>query len=411
MLTRKAAGVLAAVVGLASASILVNAYGAAVLAVALLILFSLNAFAVLPPRLEVEVDEGPGEVSEDQRTEIRVDVENPTSRSMFFEQRLGVPDTFDVEGAHGQFATFAGEEERSWTVAFRPRLLGGYHVGPLEVRVRDPSSFRVRDHELGPERRMLVKPRHGDLKTSPIELGETVRFFGLHEATQPGEGFEFYTLRGWEDGDTISMVNWRATARTDDLMVNQRARESFVKVAVLLDATEHTFQGRLISSPFAECARAVATLTGHLLDNRDEVSFHVLTDEVETIHPQAAERQRRTIMETMATTQPGGRVRWEDVIDDLLPTLNPAQPIVIASPFETDPSVIPALRSLAARDHQILALSAPTDWPDDAPEEMVEIRRQHRDVIKQEIRRAGGDFVEVGMDRPLGEAFLEAVMA
>lgn len=412
MLTRKAALVLSASVILAAGSLVMHSYAAALAAVALWVLFAVNAFSVLPPKIEVSIEPATTEMVEDQRVEVDIHVENGSSRHLFLEQRLSSPETFELAGTEDALVVLEGQEARDWSIVFRPRLLGGYEVGPLDLRVRDPSSFRAREHEVGQTRRVLVLPRREDLKTAPVELGETIRFFGAHEASHPGDGFEFYTLRPWEQGDTIRMVNWRATARSDELIVNQRARESFVSVAVLLDATAPTFEGRLVNAPFACCARAVATLVDHLIANRDEVSFHLVAERVETIHPQAAERQLRSILRTTAMTKPAGRQRWDDVIDDVLPTLKPGQPVVLASPFETDPTVIPAIRQLAAREHQLLALSAPTDLPSTkAMEDEGQLRARHRSVVKQEIRRAGGRFVEVGKDRTLQEAFLEAVMA
>lgn len=409
--TRKAAGLLTATIVLAGLALMLQAYAAAVAAGALWLLFSVNAFAILPPELEVDLDPGSTEVVEGQLVEVDIHAENRGSRSLFFQQRLALPSVFESGADQGGYVNFEAEEARRWTVAFRPQLLGGYEIGPLEARVVDPSGFRVFTRTIGDSRHLLVRPRREDIKTAPVELGETVRFFGIHEATQPGEGFEFYTLRPWEQGDTIRMVNWRATARSDEIIVNQRARESFVSVAVFLDRTASTFRGRLVTSPYAQCARAVATLVDHLLDNRDEVSVHILSDGVETIHPQAAQRQLRTVLRSMATGRPSGRQRWDETVEDVLPSLKPSQPVVLASPFETDPTVLPAIRDLAARDHQIIALSAPTDWPAEmADTEQARARRKNRELARQEIRRGDGLFVEVGEDRPLGEAFLEAVM-
>lgn len=413
MLTRKAAVALAAAGAIAVLAVSTQSYAAAVLAAAIVLLFAVNAFYAAAPDLEGELAIGAGEVSEEQRVDVELRLANRSASSVVFERRLATPDVFEAGDAGTRRVAMAPGEDRSWAMGPHPRLFGGYEIGPVELRVRDPSAFRVEEHTIGASRKLLVRPLVEELDTVPLRLGDEVRFFGVHGTNQPGDGFEFYTLRQWQEGDSIRSVNWRATARTgdDELIVNQRARESYVSVAVLLDGSRSAFEGRVIDSPYANCGRAVASLAAFLLDNRDEVQFRLLGDQTQVVHPQAAARQLRRITEAISTTRPSGTFRWDEAVDDLLPTLNPAQPVVLASAFETDPTIVPAVKRLAAREHSVLVVSAPTRWRAGQRPEHAELRRRHRAMVRDEVRRSGGTFVDVGQDRPLTEAFLEAVIA
>ncbi len=412
MLTRKSPVFLAIAAGLLAGGLLLTAYPAAVLGAGLLILYSVNALAIARPDVRAEIELSTKRVSEDQQLTARLTVENAGRSPLVVDHELSLDPSFERDDAsvRGVRVIPAGDEV-AWETEIRPRLLGAYAVGPLRIRLSDPSGLRLLEEQLAQPSTVLVEPRLEDLKGAPLQIGEKVNFFGTHEASQPGDGFEFYTLRQWQHGDSMRSINWRASARSEGLIVNQRQRETFISVAIILDATARSHDGLLLRSPFAACARAAASLAAHLIENRDRVQFHILTDRLQTVHPQTPERQRRTILEEISTTRPTGRARLDHVVKELLPRLSPGQPVVLASSFETDPTVIAAVKDLAARDHQVIALSAPSVWPSQwAEHPAVQVRQAHRALVRDRVRGAGGLFVELEGGRPLPSAFLEAVM-
>jgi uncharacterized protein (DUF58 family) len=62
-----------------------------------------------------------------------------------------------------------------------------------------------------------------------LEIGETA-------LETPGRGTEFYELRKYVAGDEDRQINWKATARVGELMVNERMREVGATYLLVLDA-------------------------------------------------------------------------------------------------------------------------------------------------------------------------------
>ncbi|MGI9599405.1 MAG: DUF58 domain-containing protein [Acidimicrobiales bacterium] len=112
---------------------------------------------------------------------------------------------------------------------------GRLRIGPLDLSLGDPLGLtrsRIRAAEVTD---LMVHPRL-------IELMPLIAIAG-HDPTadqQPiraiaNSGDEFFALRPYVFGDELKRVNWRASARLDDLVVRQEERPKTGRVTVLLD--------------------------------------------------------------------------------------------------------------------------------------------------------------------------------
>lgn len=112
---------------------------------------------------------------------------------------------------------------------------GQLRIGPLDLSLGDPLGL-TRTHIRAAEVTNLMV--HARL----IELMPLVAVAG-HDPTadqQPiraiaNSGDEFFALRPYVVGDELKRVNWRASARLDDLVVRQEERPKTGRVIVLLD--------------------------------------------------------------------------------------------------------------------------------------------------------------------------------
>ncbi len=114
-------------------------------------------------------------------------------------------------------------------------------VGPLDLTLGDPlglTQTRLRAAEVS---KLVVHPRL-------IELRPLVAIAG-HDPTaeqQPirslaNSGDEFFALRPYIVGDEIKRVNWRASARADELVVRQEEKPKTGRVTVILDRRREAY--------------------------------------------------------------------------------------------------------------------------------------------------------------------------
>lgn len=136
-----------------------------------------------------------------------------------------------------------GTKELKLTV--RPLRRGSYHFGHLLVFARSSIGLLNRRYSFGPEATVPVYPSF--LQMRGFELlaaSNRLQEIGVKRVRKLGHTLEFERIREYVPGDDPRTVNWRATARRNQLMVNQYQDERAQPVYCLLD------MGRVMRMPF-----------------------------------------------------------------------------------------------------------------------------------------------------------------
>jgi Protein of unknown function DUF58 len=143
------------------------------------------------------------------------------------------------------FATpFAGEYKLS--------KLGIDVVGPLSL-FRGVCSVRV-------SAEFAVYPK---VATAALESLALLGRIGIGEVpiNTPGIGTEFYDIRKYAPGDDYRQINWKATARVGDLIVNERLREVGTRYYIILEAySPNYFDRDRLATAFLDIANQFARM-------------------------------------------------------------------------------------------------------------------------------------------------------
>ncbi len=110
---------------------------------------------------------------------------------------------------------------------------GAIELGPLIAEVRDPLGLLRRSRMVAGTDRITVAPRAHLLEMPQLGSGPLGRHL-LVQARRLGPG-EFHGLREYVDGDEPRTIHWRASARTETLLVKQHEVEGLRRMLVLLD--------------------------------------------------------------------------------------------------------------------------------------------------------------------------------
>jgi uncharacterized protein (DUF58 family) len=210
-------------------------------------------------------------------------------------------------------------------------------------------------------------------------------------------------------------VNWKASARSGKLIVNQWERESISIVTLCLDARAVGAAGMLGSNPFLASTRAAATLADYFIGERNTVRFVTYGEAVHTIQPDSGERQHYKVLERLAAVEPNGAMPFRDVVNEILPTLNARAPFVLFSSLEDDPTLNEGISLLASRGLHIMVV-APSA-PDflrlaegsDLSRQAYELRRVRHQMEVKRLRGLGAKVVLWEPDERLELAFLGAI--
>ncbi|MGH3386851.1 MAG: DUF58 domain-containing protein [Nocardioidaceae bacterium] len=141
-----------------------------------------------------------------------------------------------------------GGERRAVVSTLSPTRRGDVSASRVTVRSVGPLGLAARQGHRVVEGSVRVLPPFLSRKHLPSKLTRLRELEGQHPAMVRGQGTEFDSLRGYVDGDDVRSIDWRATARRQDVVVRTWRPERDRRVLIVLD-TGRTSAGRVGTAP------------------------------------------------------------------------------------------------------------------------------------------------------------------
>jgi uncharacterized protein (DUF58 family) len=259
---------------------------------------------------------------------------------------LDVPRGMEVvNGSAANAIRLRAGETRELQLSVRCTRWGVFELGRVDVRARD--TLRLVTWEARIEHRQRLKAYPSALTVqrilSPLQ---TQAFAGSEVARVKGDGVEYADIRDFVPGDRVRSINWRASARRQGLVVNERHPERNTDVVLFVDSfADVRGDGR---SVLEEAVRAAASLATRYLERRDRVGLVGFGGVLRWLLPGMGTTQRYRLIETMIETGVEPTYTWRDV--NLIParTLPPASLVLALTPL-VDQRFVAALEDLRAR--------------------------------------------------------------
>jgi uncharacterized protein (DUF58 family) len=303
-------------------------------------------------------------------------------------------------------------ETREHVVEIRCRRFGGYALGEAIVRAHGRSGLAVweRTVELGVPLKVYPRQELLDELLAPLE---TQAFAGNQVARVKGSGIEFADLRPFVHGDPVRRVNWRATARRGELVVNESHPERNTDVIVFLDTFTEASRG-LADGTLELAVRAAASLAAQYLARRDRVGLVSFGGILNWLVPGSGAVQRLRIVDALLNTEIVLNYAWKGV--DLIParTLPPKALVLALTPL-LDDRAVSTLLDLRGRGFDLAVVEvspAPFTPPAGGSADRLAHRLWllRREALRARYRLAGVPIVEWREGAPLA-AELEEVRA
>jgi uncharacterized protein (DUF58 family) len=317
----------------------------AVVAAPFALILAVGLRAARAPELVAELTLAKDRVLEGAPAEARLDVrgDRPIDR---VELVLDLPPAVSVvDGSAARALRLGAGESRGLELQLRCARWGVFEVGTIDVRARDVFRLVTWEARLGRRLPLRAYPSEISLRhlLSPIE---TQALAGSEVARAKGEGIEYADIRDFVPGDRVRTINWRASARRQALVVNERHPERNADVVLLVDSfVDVRGSGR---SALEDAVRAAASLATRYLERRDRVGLVGFGGVLRWLQPGMGSTQRYRLIETMLETGVEPTYTWRDV--NLLPArILPPQSLVLALSPLVDRRFIAALEDLRAR--------------------------------------------------------------
>lgn len=362
----------------------------AVLAAPFALLLVIGAGAVRDPKVSVELSLPSDRTLEGEELAgtLTVRAEHAVDR---LEVGLRLPRPVEVVEAGRSLAVrLRAGEEREIPLPLRCTRWGLWEVGEIELRGRDRFRFVV--WEAGVHDPLVVKayPRQETLSRI-VSARETQAFTGSEVARVKGDGIEYADIRDYRPGDRVRSINWRASARRRDLVVNERHPERNTDVVLLVDSFADVRDET--GGTLDDAVRACATLAERYLERRDRVGLVAFGGVLRWLQPGMGTGQRYRLIETLLETGIEPTYVWRDI--NVVPAriLPPKALVVAVSPL-IDRRFGLALGDLRARGFDVFVLEIdPLRFVRPGRDEVEQLSYRlwvlEREVLRRRLERIG----------------------
>lgn len=335
-------------------------------------------------------------VYEGERTNVALTLTNPGNRLLFLEVRDRLPRQLKVESgqAYDFIALPSGAVDELRYEVGAP-LMGVHEIGPTDLRLEDPFGLFYEERHTEGSHTLWVLPRREDLRKAALLSTLPMPLMGDHQVNRPGDGFDFFSIREYVAGDTLRSVNWKASARSSKLLVNQMMRTTAAEVTLFVDARGITGSGPEDMSARVTIARAVASFTEFIFVKKDQPRIFVYSDHVREIEPQPPERMIPMVLEMLAELQPKGNFPVKFAVSQALPSLKPMTPCLFFTCGIDDGTLTAAVSQLLANNMEVAVIAAKAPSLPGVEGDLERALLAERETLLREVTGLGATVIDL----------------
>ena len=192
------------------------------------------------------------------------------------------------------------KQDKAFTYNLRPTERGEYAFGNLIINVRSPLGFISRRFDFSTNEMLPTYPSFIQLRKFDLIALAYRNEFGLKKVRRIGHTMEFEQIKEYVLGDDIRTINWKATAKRNQLMVNQFQDEKSQPIYSVID------KGRVMKMPFDGLSlldyaiNATLVMSSITLKKQDKAGMFCFSKKVENrVVAERRTSQMNLILETL----------------------------------------------------------------------------------------------------------------
>lgn len=251
--------------------------------------------------------------------------------------------------------------EKTFTYDLRPTNRGEFDFGNINIFVKSKIGLFKRRFIFDEKQSVPVYPSFIQMrKFEMYAISNRLTDIGIKKIRRLGHTMEFDQIKEYVRGDDIRSINWKATARSQNLMVNQFQDERSQQVVNVID------MGRVMKMPFdglnlLEYAINTSLVISNIALIKDDKAGLVTFSNKDSIvvRPEKKRTHIRKIQESLYNLNTNFMESdYERLIVNLRTHLNQRSLVLLYTNFETFSSMerqLPYLKRIA-RDHLLVTI-------------------------------------------------------
>ncbi|WP_350287064.1 DUF58 domain-containing protein [uncultured Croceitalea sp.] len=261
----------------------------------------------------------------------------------------------------GLKSTLLSGEQKFYNYTLRPTERGVYSFGSLNVFASSPIGLLARKYCYNTAQEVPVYPSYLQLRKYDL-IAFTNRLFeyGLKKIRRIGHTMEFEQIKEYVQGDDIRNINWKATAKRNQLMVNQYQDEKSQPIYSIID------KGRVMKMPFEALSlldyaiNATLVISNIALKKNDKAGMFAFSNTIENrVVAERRSSQMNLILETLYNLNTNFvESDFSRLYVDIKRNLNQRSLLLLYTNFETMDALnrqLPYLQAIA-RQHLLVVI-------------------------------------------------------
>jgi len=233
----------------------------------------------------------PNRLSNGDENEIKIFLENRYSFDTKCEIIDEIPFEFQIRNLLFRLSVESGAT-KMFTYSLRPVKRGEYNFGSTNVYSASPIGFVRRRYSFEGAKIVPVYPSYVQMKKYELmAISDRLTEAGVKRIRRVGHSMEFEHIKEYVRGDDYRTINWKATARKANLMVNHYEDEKSQQVYSAIDVgrvMKMPFEGMSLLDYAINSSLVISSIAMHKQDKAGIITF---SNKVSNILP--AEHQAR----------------------------------------------------------------------------------------------------------------------
>ncbi|WP_116112683.1 DUF58 domain-containing protein [Austwickia chelonae] len=241
-----------------------------------------------------------------------------------------------------------------------PSRRGDLSTDRFTLRVFGPLGLGARQRSFVVPGVLRALPAFPSRRHLPGLLAQWRQLDGRSAVRTRGQGTEFDSLRDYVEGDDVRSIDWRATARRQQVVVRTWQPERDRHVVIVVD-TSRTSAGRIGDMPRLDAAMDAALLLSALASRAGDRVEVMLGDRDIHTHVRADRRGDllNRLVNAMAPVDPAlVEADWPRIVGAVSGQARRRALVVLVTPLEpaaVEESLLPVLPALTARHRVVIA--------------------------------------------------------
>ncbi|WP_163514515.1 DUF58 domain-containing protein [Gelidibacter japonicus] len=242
----------------------------------------------------------PDKFSNGDNNQVEISIENHYPFAIDLTIIDEIPFQFQVRDFELKLNIKPHREDRI-TYNLKPTERGEYHFGNLNIYASTKIGLVAKRFRFDNKAMVPTYPSFKQLrKFELININNSLQDYGVKKIRRIGHSMEFEQIKDYVLGDDLRTINWKATAKKNNLMVNQFQDEKSQPIYSIID------KGRVMKMPFEGLSlldyaiNATLVISSIALKKHDKAGMLSFSKKVENIVvAQRRNSQMRLILESL----------------------------------------------------------------------------------------------------------------